>query len=121
MLMISWNIRGLTARPKRSSLRKMIIQHDPTFVFIQETKMEDITKKSVRTYWKADDVEWFFSPAEGNSGGIISLWNKSSFTMTSSNIAKYWIAISGCLHEVNFECTLINVYNPCDVGGRAEV
>nr|CCA66178.1 hypothetical protein [Beta vulgaris subsp. vulgaris] len=121
MLLISWNIRGLTARPKRSSLRKMIFQHDPTFVFIQETKMDDITKKSVKTYWKADDVEWIFSPAAGNSGGIISLWNKSSFTMASTKIARSWMAISGCLHEVNYECTLINVYNPCDVGERAEV
>lgn len=71
--MISWNIRGLTARPKRSSLRKMITQHDPSFVFIQETKMNEINKKTVRSYWKAEEVEWIFSPSEGNSGGIMTL------------------------------------------------
>lgn len=46
MLLISWNIRGLTSRPKRSSLRKIIVTHDPIFVFIQETKMLDIKKKT---------------------------------------------------------------------------
>lgn len=108
MFLIWWNIRGLIARAKRSSLRKIITQHDPIFVFIQETKMNEMNKKTVRTYWKADEIEWIFSPADGNSEEIIFLWNKNSFTMKSSSIAKHWIAISGCIPTINFECTLID-------------
>ena len=114
-------MRGLNARAKRSSLRKIISTYGPTFVFIQETKMEDINKKMVRTCWKSDDIEWLHSPSIGNSGGILSIWIKSIFTINSHMVTRHWLAISGIFPSLNFECTLINIYNPCDVSQRADI
>lgn len=121
MSIVSWNIRGLTARPKRVSLRKLITSHNPIFVFIQETKMSQINEKTIRTCWKSNEAEWIFSPSIGNSGGLLSLWKKSNFVIKSSNINQHWIAISGQFQDTKFEGTLINIYNPCDIALRANV
>lgn len=121
MSIISWNVRGLCARPKRSSLRKLIAKNNPSFVFIQETKMVDINKKMMRTFWKENDLQWVCSPSIGNSGGITSIWISSYFEVSNSKISQHWIAISGKILPHKFECTLINIYNPCDVASRAAV
>nr|CCA66140.1 hypothetical protein [Beta vulgaris subsp. vulgaris] len=121
MSVISWNVRGLGSRAKRSSLRKHITKHEPTFVFIQETKMEEMPEKIMRSIWKSDNVEWIISPSQGNSGGILSIWNTSFFAKKSSIIKRHWIAIKGSLVSHNFDCILINVYNSCLASIRAEV
>ena len=89
MSIVSWNIRGLTARPKRSSLRKLKTSHDPIFVFIQETKMSEINDKTIRTFWKLDEAEWIFAPSIGNSGGLLSLWNKDKFSIKSNSVNQH--------------------------------
>lgn len=120
-LIISWNMRGLTARVKRSSLRKLITSHDPCFAFVQETKMEEINTKTIRTFWKSNDIDWIFSPSRGNSGGILAVWNSNIFNMKSTVVMQSWIAINGVFLNSNFEFSLITVYNPCSVAARAEV
>lgn len=95
MSVISWNIRGLTARPKRSSLRKLIGAHDPLFVFIQETKMTEINGKTIRSCWQSNEVDWVYSPSCGNSGGLLSLWCRSDFIIKTNKVRQHWIAIRG--------------------------
>ena len=121
MSVISWNVRGLSARPKRSSIRKIIIKNNPSFVFLQETKMEILNNKLIRTCWKSDDLEWVSSPSVGNSGGLLSMWNKLAFQKKSIKTSRQWIAIRGIILSQEFECSLINIYNPCEVSLRAEV
>lgn len=57
MSILSWNICGLIARAKKSSRRKLILSPDPSFVFIHETKMENINSKSIRSYCKSNEIE----------------------------------------------------------------
>lgn len=119
MIGISWNIRGLNSRIKRSSLRKLIIQNDPHFVFIQETKMEVCNSKIIKSMWNAPNIEWLFSPSVGNSGGLITMWNGDFFKSSSHRIERNWIAICGLLPSCHFNGTLINIYNPCLKDERA--
>ena len=113
MLAISWNIRGLNSKIKRSSLRKKIQTHNPAFVFIQETKSENFTEKSIISIWNEPGIQHIFSPSIGNSGGLLSLWNENFFQIESQQISRHWIAICGTITLSNFRCCLINVYNPC--------
>lgn len=121
MIFLSWNIRGLGARVKRSALRKLINMHDPHFIAIQESKLEEVSSKLIRTVWKGCDIDWIFSPSVGNSGGIISLWSKSYLNVSTSHITRNWVAIHGTLLSGNHECMIINVYNPCTIDARAIV
>lgn len=121
MITISWNIRGLGTRIKRSALRKLILTHDPIFVFVQETKMEQVTEKITRSCSKSEDFNWIFSPSVGTSGGLLSMWNKIQFQMSKSVLNRHWIAIEGKFPSLNFECILVNIYNPCSVKARLDV
>ena len=56
MSLISWNIRGLGARPKRRALKNLINTHNPTFVFIQEIKLEELNQKTLQACWNINDL-----------------------------------------------------------------
>lgn len=66
-------------------------------------------------------IEWCFSPSIGNSGGLAIIWNSSQFVMTEKSINRHWIALRGSFPAWNFECTLINIYNPCSTAARTDV
>lgn len=121
MIILSWNIRGIGAKVKKSLLRNLIKSHDPIFVFIQESKLENCSQRIISSIWNNANIGWSSSPFAGLSGGIISLWNNSLFSMVDCRIHKHWIGLSGQLRSHQFECILINIYNPCNVDRRKEV
>lgn len=121
MIIISWNIRGLNARVKKSSLRKLISRHDPKFIFLQETKMESLNPKTIRSIWNSDDIDWLFIPSIGNSGGLLSMWKIDYFSLTSHKSENNWIALNGKIPSKNFQGVLVNVYNPCCRVSRSKV
>lgn len=120
MILISWNIRGMGAKIKLSSLRKLITRHDPSMVFIQETKLETINPKIINHLWKDSDFEWLDCPSLGNSGGIISVWKKGFFTLTSSHVDRNLIILTWLVPSFGLNYHIINIYNPCDVNLRAQ-
>lgn len=113
MIILSCNIRGLGARIKQSMLRKAINSHQPWFVFIQESKLESINPKLATSIWKNPMVNWIISPLVGNSGGLISFWDSTYFSLQSSITGRNWIALVGSFPALKFQCFLLNIYNPC--------
>ena len=120
MIVLSWNVRGLNAKIKRSALRKIISHHNPHFIFVQETKLENFTPKYIKSIWNLDDIGWIHSPSDGNSGGLLTMWRNDYFTLESSRIDRNWIAIMGSFPSLSFVGCLVNVYNPCDIGARSD-
>lgn len=120
MIILSWNIRGLNARVKRSNLRKLVLSHKPNIIFIQETKMESITNKTLKSIWNDDQSAHSFSPSLGSSGGILSLWEKNFFVMEHCQTSRNWIALCGKIRDIDFRCCLINIYNSCELEDRAQ-
>lgn len=121
MTTISWNCRGLGAQIKRAQVRKLIHTHNPSFTFIQETKIENLNPKLIRSIWSGDDIRWCASPSIGNSGGFLSLWKNSFFILTSSRIERNWIVLCGSIPSLEFQCAIFNIYNPCSIEDRAVV
>lgn len=113
-------LRGMGAKIKRSSIRKFKTSKKPNFIFIQETKLESIDQKLTRSCWKDEEYDWIFSPSMGNSGGLLTAWDKKYFNILSMKIERYWIAIKGEIPSENFNCILINVYGPCNEVLRSE-
>jgi hypothetical protein len=52
------------------------LQKKLDFLAIQETKMEACSDSFCHGLWGNDGCDWVALPAVGNSGGILSLWNK---------------------------------------------
>lgn len=119
MIVLSWNIRGLNARIKRSYLKKIILLHKPNLILIQESKMESINRNFLKSVWNEHQIELLLSPSMGNSGGLITMWQPDFFKIDSQHITKHWLAICGTIKGKNFTGCIINVYNSCDIEERA--
>jgi exonuclease III len=76
MIIATFNIRGLGSRVKKRKIRELVSAEKLDFLAIQETKMEEISDSFCQALWGNDCCDWVFLPAVGNSGGLLSLWNK---------------------------------------------
>ncbi|XP_039041973.1 uncharacterized protein LOC120180758 [Hibiscus syriacus] len=61
-----------------------------------------------------------FASAEGASGGLVSLWDYSAFTLGRQIVLKRIVALKGLLVQNNLEIGIINVYGPNVQGERVE-
>jgi exonuclease III len=85
------------------------------FLAIQETKMESFSDSFVSSLWGSNDCGWACLPAIGNSGGILSIWNKVKASLVFTFIGEGFVGV--CLDIVNEsrKCFVINVYSKCNI------
>ncbi|MCH91026.1 endonuclease/exonuclease/phosphatase family protein, partial [Trifolium medium] len=76
MIVCSFNARGLGSRVKRRKICDVVTTENIDFLSIQETKMEVISDCFIRSLWESSDCDWAYLPTVGNSGRILSIWNK---------------------------------------------
>jgi exonuclease III len=73
---ISWNVRGLNDREKRRRIHNSLRMWKGDVVCLQETKMESISTRVVRSIWGSPFVGWEFQASKGASGGMLLMWDK---------------------------------------------
>ncbi|KAL8516188.1 hypothetical protein ACS0TY_014749 [Phlomoides rotata] len=83
MKILSYNIRGVGGMTKKKEVRKLIKELKVDCCCIQETKLERMDDRMVRRLWGTGNSDWAFKPSEGNSGGLLTIWNKDKFHRTS--------------------------------------
>ncbi|CAL0305463.1 unnamed protein product [Lupinus luteus] len=118
MLIISINIRGLGGRLKKKEIRDLIRIHNPDFICIQETKLHCVDFNLCLSLWGSDDFGWACVPAEGYSGGILSLWNKDVFLSEEVRVGSNFVTVKGRWVHHNVSSNIMNVYSPCDLVGK---
>ncbi|GMJ04427.1 hypothetical protein HRI_004111900 [Hibiscus trionum] len=92
---VPWNIRGLGRKEKVRAVRNMVREKKPQVVFIQETKMGEISRQILRCMGCDKGFEYINAPAEGASGGVLSLWDTSRFEMIESRAYKRFTVLLG--------------------------
>ncbi|EOY02885.1 Uncharacterized protein TCM_017287 [Theobroma cacao] len=102
--------RGLGRVEKKRALRKLIKAEKPNMVFIQETKLELISRSLFDRLWKDDEIEGKAIEAEGRSGGILSLWQKKFFVLEGCKTEKHFIMLIGRVNGIECKCGFINIY-----------
>lgn len=112
MMIVSWNIRGLGTGVKVSVVREIIRKSRVNVCFIQESKLESIFEDLIRKMWYNDNYEFRFSVARGSSGGLISIWDKDVFQVTSDYCVDRVIVLVGKWKLKGMDATLINIYAP---------
>lgn len=117
MLLLSWNIRGLGSCVKKRFVSKLIKRRKPGMIFIQETKLECIDRVAVQKLWGSGEFEFVVSNAIGSSGGLLSVWSRSFFTVDNIISHRSFIALQGVINN-NFPCCVVNVYAPNEVVNR---
>jgi hypothetical protein len=88
------------------------------FLAIQETKLEIVTDSVCYAIWGDNNCKWAYLPATGSSGGILSLWNKSIFSLIFSFIGDGFVGVClewGASKKI---CYIVNVYYSCDLTAK---
>ncbi|KAB2092159.1 hypothetical protein ES319_A02G009900v1 [Gossypium barbadense] len=78
----------------------------------QETKLVNVSEVFVRRIWGDDNFDFRFVAAVGRSGGLITIWDKSSFIMKKEYRSNRFIVLEGIWCVEGWEGVLINVYDP---------
>ena len=91
-------------------IRRLVDKHKIDFIGIQETKRKNVSNLTLKGIWGSHDFEALVQDANGQGGGLISLWNKNLFQKTQSITRQDCIVIIGIWMETNEEIMMINVY-----------
>ncbi|GJW52675.1 RNA-directed DNA polymerase, eukaryota [Tanacetum coccineum] len=98
MNFLSLNIQGLAQKAKKDWVRELCVNNKVNFLAIQETKMENMEFRCVRSCWGNYAFDYIHSNSVGNSGGILCAWDPNSFRKSADEFNSF-IAKSG-LEEV---------------------
>lgn len=104
---------GGGGRVKKEKIRLLIREEDADFMAIQVTKIVEVDRFFCESLWGDQDVNWANVPSEGNSGGIISLWKNSLFSLIYTFSGKGFLGIFGIWIKTSTPCIVINIYSSC--------
>ena len=74
--LISWNVRGLNCKVKRSQIKNVLKLWKGEVICLQETKLETVSRAIVRSLWCNRFADWKFLESEGASAGVLIMWDK---------------------------------------------
>ncbi|KAK8644393.1 hypothetical protein V6N13_123701 [Hibiscus sabdariffa] len=112
--------RSLKGRiEKRAAVKKLLSSSHAKFLFIQESKKQNVDAMLVRQLCGNNSkFNFIASPSLEMAGGIISLWDSDFFVCKDSRISSNFVVICGKISGSNFECALVNVYASNDDSDR---
>ncbi|KAK8492901.1 hypothetical protein V6N11_047656 [Hibiscus sabdariffa] len=109
---ISWNVRGLGRPEKVRAVRRLFMEHKPCFAFLQETKLSELYPVVDRKLFFSQGVEIVLSPSIGAAEGLISMWNRDAFVVSSLVVSQRFVAITGHFKILKIDCRFLNIYGP---------
>ncbi|GKV29208.1 hypothetical protein SLEP1_g38154 [Rubroshorea leprosula] len=117
---IEANMHAVSGREdgKKRELRELLIKEKVEFVAIQESKLEHVDKKLCRSIWGFENMDWIAKQAEGQSGGLISIWNSDVFRKHKNFEGDGYIAVFGFWGLEGTPVNIVNVYAPCEMQGK---
>jgi exonuclease III len=106
---------------KRRKICAMVKEEKVDFLAIQETKMEVISEALVLGLWGNDRCGWSYLPAEGNNGGILSIWNKVKALLVFTFPGEGFVGVCLDLLADNNKCFIVNVYAKCNIRDKRKL
>ncbi|KAG8492001.1 hypothetical protein CXB51_015318 [Gossypium anomalum] len=85
MRLVTWNVRGLGSGAKIEVVNRLVKMHRVNVCFIQKTKLEFVSVDIVRKILGDDNFGFIFATAIDRSGGLLTIWDKGSASIYSSN------------------------------------
>lgn len=113
MKIFSFNVRGLGKKAKRREIKEMLKKNNIDFCCIQETKLGSMENRICNSIWGDRNYDWVCKEANGNSGGILSIWNDRVFCKVSAWFADGVLVVNGFLRDEGIHICIMNVYAPC--------
>ena len=115
---LCWNVRDLNSEARKCDVRGKIEESQCSIICLQETKCFDFDIKDIRKFCPRRFDSFAFAPSCGASGGILVVWNSSTFSGQLIQIESFGIVISfTSVHDAE-KWTLVSVYGPCEGESR---
>jgi len=122
MKIISMNIRGIKGSIKRRYVSTLISNEQVDMVCIQETKCSELNKESVFQLWGSNEIEWVENGANNSARGLITMWRKSCFQLSSFCNGRNFTIIQGLWKAgTDVFVTIVNVYSSGSLGDKKAV
>ena len=74
--LLSWNVRGANNLDKRKIISNFVSSQRVDLVYVQETKIQNLSKACARSLGVSRFHDWKALEAEGAAGGILLFWDK---------------------------------------------
>ncbi|XP_028067566.1 uncharacterized protein LOC114270309 [Camellia sinensis] len=120
MKLLTWNVRGLGRKEKRSKIKRLLKDRGIDIALFQETKKASMSEMEIKEMWARDRMEYMIVDAEGSAGALLRIWDPRVFQMSSCCCNRRFVLLSRSLF-FSFDCVLINVYAPNEVGQRGKL
>ncbi|XP_071728915.1 uncharacterized protein [Rutidosis leptorrhynchoides] len=119
MKILSHNIRSFAVEGKFGWVRSLCVSERPDIAVFQETKCRNISDWWVQSLWGKNEFGFIQKDVIGNLGGMLMIWDKSSFDVKDAMENEFFQAIRGNWSHSGVESIIVNVYGPHnDVGKR---
>ncbi|PWA90824.1 reverse transcriptase domain, Reverse transcriptase zinc-binding domain protein [Artemisia annua] len=118
MNFLSINLRGIKDDCKARWINGLKNDHKISFICIQETHRPDERSLHPQKFWGNLSYHSDFIPStgtEGRSGGILSIWDPSSFTLFNTIKSNHYLITSGLINGTTSPCHILNVYAPQEI------
>ncbi|GKV27657.1 hypothetical protein SLEP1_g36796 [Rubroshorea leprosula] len=113
--------RGLGGTLKKKEVRRLVQEEKPDFLFLQETKLENVDIGICRQLWNSDEVDWVAKGSSGASGGLLCLWDSRQFVKREVFSGDGFVGLAGEWGANKRQYFLINVYGPNDRQKKASL
>lgn len=71
--------------------------------------------------WDDDVFDWVSKNALDRSGGLLLVWRRGCFSLSSVFQGENFIGIEGFWGVDRVQVTMVNVYAPCDLRGKRQL
>ncbi|GKV50261.1 hypothetical protein SLEP1_g56973 [Rubroshorea leprosula] len=103
---------GLGGTLKKKEVRRMVSDEKPDFMFLQETKLEQVDVGICRQLWNSDEFDWVAKGSSGASGGLLCIWDRRYFVKREEFSGDGFVGIVGEWGVNKQLYFLVNVYGP---------
>lgn len=98
MSSLSWNVKGLGSAIKWRLVKEYIKKSEADIIMLQESKLEGVDNKWVRSIWMIRDRQWVVMPSVGASRGQIIFRNKEVVESIEELARAYSLSIKSRNH-----------------------
>ena len=105
-------MRGINDLRKRDVLKSFLREWKCDLICLQETKLEDVSPSVIRSLWGHNSVGFVCLKAVGASGGVIVMWDKTTFSLVSSVQGEFSITCFFRTVQGGFNWAFTGVYGP---------
>jgi len=109
---LSWNVRGLNEGDKWLKVINLIRQWKADIICLQETKLDFISIRLVRSLWGCHFVDWCYLASRGASGGILIMWDRRIVEKMDVYVGEFVVAYSFISVADDFSWASAGVYGP---------